>query len=138
MDFQTGQKENLCKEKKRKKEMDIQAIVGPHITYQRDLQTNLDSSRGLFSPRPYMSHFYILVRQNKRLVIIFIFTTVSGAYLALGDKSNLRCHMERSLFLYQFKLLLRTLTFAEGCYYTTNNNVSTCKSFYFVLQVWVL
>ena len=42
MDFQTGQKENLCKEKKRKKEMDIQAIVGPHITYQRDLQTNLD------------------------------------------------------------------------------------------------
>ena len=42
MDFQTGQKENLCKEKKRKKEMDIQAIAGPHGTYQLDLQTNLE------------------------------------------------------------------------------------------------
>ena len=81
-----------------------------------------------------MSHFYILVRQNKRLVIIFIFTTVSGAYLALGDKSNLRCHMERLLFPYLFKLLLRPLTFAEGCYYTTNNNISICKSFYVVLN----
>ena len=118
--------------------MDIQAIVGPHITYQRDLRTNLDSSRGLFSPRPYMSHFYILVRQNKRLVFIFIFTTVSGAYLAPGDRSNLRCHMERSLFPYLFKLLLRRLTFAEGFYYTTNNNISICKSFYFVSQVWIL
>ena len=81
-----------------------------------------------------MSHFYILVRQNKRLVIIFIFTTVSGAYLALGDKRNLRCHMERSLFPYMFKLLLRPLTFAEGCCYTTNNNISICKSFYVVLN----
>ena len=89
-----------------------------------------------------MSHFHILVRQNKKLVFIFIFTTVSegggGAYLALGDKSNLRCHMERSLLPYLFKLLLRPLTFAEGCYDTTNNNTSICKSFYFAFQAWIL
>ena len=44
MDFQTGQEENLCKEKKkkRKKEMDMQAIAGPHDTHQLDLKTNLE------------------------------------------------------------------------------------------------
>ena len=85
-----------------------------------------------------MSHFYILVRQNKRLVFIIIFTTVSGDYLAPGDKRNLRCHMERSLFPYLLKLLLKTLAFAEGFYYMTNNNISVCKSFYFVFQLWIL
>ena len=59
MDLQTGQKENLCKKKKEKKneKMDKQVIVGTqvvqaeyvtkttktdHIVIQRDLWTNLD------------------------------------------------------------------------------------------------
>ena len=91
-----------------------------------------------------MSHFYILVRQKEAGFFFHIYHCFGcgvrggGAYLALGDKSNLRCHMERSLFPYLFKLLLRPLTFAEGSYYTTNNNTSICKSFYFVFQTWIL
>ena len=60
-----------------------------------------------------MSHFYILVRQNKRLVFIFILTTVSGAYLAPGDKSNLRCHMERKTFAKNTDICGRFLLYHE-------------------------
>ena len=136
MDFQTGQTENLCKKKGRKRW--IYKPVQGHMLLTSLTYRLIQTVLGLSSPRPYISHFYILVQQNKRLVFIFKSITVSGAYLTLGDKNNLTCHVERSLFPYLFKLLLRPLTFAEGCYYTTNNNISICKSFYVVFQAWIL